>query len=826
MIAQVRRDLAYAARTLRRRPGLTSGVVLTLGLGVFGATALARAVVETAFLTPPGAAVDGLYAATRVQNDDTTTSQLTLGRILALQREKPETLEAVAIDAGTWQVTLGHDDREGRFPVGFVDGYYASSLRLGLQAGRWIGPDDNRLGSNVVVLGDQLRQRWFAGRLDETIGSSLDLNGRPFTVIGIADPEFRGLAPAISTPIAWVPLTTREALSPEPAASVLGIIKPKAGSSVPELVARIGSIPQMAAGRVRPGVTPLAGALRDRASMNRAMLLAAMVVVLWLTCCASVANLLLARAAERRTEIAVRLSLGASRRQIDRLFLSEGLILSTLAATLGVLFTWAVWWVWRSRGAGLPGADYSSTAGWIVWLLPSVATTWVSTLAVAVGTGRVLARAAPASLASGSGTVAGSRSLGRVRMALVAFQVAVGLQAALGAGLYMERLNQVRRDAPVPTEDIFDSHLLATAQVDFKTAGYDAERAARFMHRAIDELRRLPGVQNAAVATALPTSEPGDRGYARVRPADAGLDGDHTRAAAWLSLVRIAASPSFFDAAGIRLIDGTTFPEPSGSIVAPVAILSQSAAGALWPGRSAIGRRLILPRPNLEARRLDYEQLTVVGITADPVRRSSTSPIWADRVLFVPFDAASLAPLEGIPPVFVITRSSDPAAQLEPMRRTVRALDPVLALVSASTRDDHEQKRVAALNRVDAAMVAVSFVAVAVSIVSIYALMSFLASARRRELAIRVALGAAPVSIGGLLVRQAIRIVLVGLLPGVLVASIVSRVLQANVVHFMPNNVTTWSGAIVAVLACGVAASFLPARRAARESPAESLRHL
>jgi ABC-type antimicrobial peptide transport system permease subunit len=134
--------------------------------------------------------------------------------------------------------------------------------------------------------------------------------------------------------------------------------------------------------------------------------------------------------------------------------------------------------------------------------------------------------------------------------------------------------------------------------------------------------------------------------------------------------------------------------------------------------------------------------------------------------------------------------------------------------------------RVAALNRVDAAMVAVSALAVAVSIVSIYALISFLAGARRRELAIRVALRAAPASIAGLLVRQAVRVVLFGLLPGVLAASVLSRVLQANVVHFMPNSVSTWSAAIVAVLACGAAASFLPARRAALQSPADGLRDL
>jgi ABC-type lipoprotein release transport system permease subunit len=249
-----------------------------------------------------------------------------------------------------------------------------------------------------------------------------------------------------------------------------------------------------------------------------------------------------------------------------------------------------------------------------------------------------------------------------------------------------------------------------------------------------------------------------------------------------------------------------------------VAVVSEAGAKALWPGQDPIGRKLVVPHPNFELKRLDFDELTVVGVAADPVRRSGTSPIWANRVLFVPLD--------GNQATLIVTRSTDPAAQVEPIRRTVRALDPVVALVNASARENREQLRLAALNRVDAAMAIVSALAVAVSTIGVYGLMSFFASTRKSELAVRMALGASPASITVMMIRQAVRIVLLGLLPGVLAASLLSRVLQAHVVDFMPNDVSTWTASVLLVLLSGVAASYLPARRAASDDPAMRLRHL
>jgi predicted permease len=688
---------------------------------------------------------------------------------------------------------------------------YFDVAQLGMVVGRGFRADEDH--AQVIVLGHRLWQRRFAGD-PAIVGKSITLSGRPYTVVGVAPVGYRGIDFVLDAEF-WVPLGNGPQLNPtEPKREAreyhwLAVIgRLSAGTTTQQADAELRTIATRLA-TAYPATDKgngfrfeQAGSLppRDRGAILT--FLAALSIVVLLVLCiagANVANLLLAQAAERSKEMAVRLTLGASRGALQRLMLMESVILALGGGLFG--FALSLWATQALSAFHLPAPiplDLNIHADWRVLLY---------TFVLSVGAG-VFLGIAPAWAAShpilssalkGEAGIAGKRRRWSMRSVLVVSQVAMSVVLLCATGLF---LRSMQRASGI---DIgFRSRGVLITSVDPRVNGYTAAQTVQFLRQLRERVAALPGVSAAVCTDILPLSGGGRSDGFTVVGQQAGK--------ADVPIVDLyMATSGYFDAMGIQRIAGRDFgnESPNGP---RVAIVDQEFVTKVLGGKDAIGQRV-------EGGGVTYE---IVGVVRDIKSRTleSTRP-----VLF-----RSLEQTAGSDPAFfgysvlVRTGGGDYAALESAVRQEIHALDPAMATFNELTMEEHLRDALF-LPRLAATLFGVFGVSgVLLAAVGLYGVMSYAVSRRTKEIGIRMALGAQVDGVQKMIVGQGMRLAAIALVLGLGAAFAVARLFASFLYGVRTDDALTFVSVPVLLGVVVLIASWIPARRAARVDPMVALR--
>jgi putative ABC transport system permease protein len=872
-VSRLFRDFRYAARQLRRTPGFTVIAVVTLALGIGASTAVFAFVNALVFRPIGSAKIDDVYipfsAGRPPMRTNPGASQpaevrprpLTTTDFRAFLASPPAAVAAVTA-LGTSDVTIRMPGRAQRVRAEGIAGDYRAVFGLTVQAGRFVDAGDDAGALANVVVSDRLWRRWFGGDRSGVGRATITVNNQPLTIVGVTPAGYGGHGGTAWSGIdVWMPLSVWRAMSLERQRASLEqaiarqpalegqrnlqsqrnleslrnldaqrdvmsgqiYLRARPGTATPAVAAAFEALysPTFPDGNPnRGGVRVIA--IRDlmagdsRIAMGRVIVgLGALVLI---AACANLANLLYARGAKRAGEVAVRLSLGGRPVDIFRLFVAETTILSGVATAIGLTLAAAALQLTGAGSTSLAGPRSSRSRP---DLMNSEITPDVETLLFALAAGSLVAlgvgfltawrasRVPPLQTLAAAGVPGGVTPRSRRwRVALVAVQVTAAVLLMIGTGLY------VRRAAESLTQTVrFDTAGITAARIDLSLHAYTETRGRAFYQEVLNRVRALPGVESATLTDGLP-------GYAYVseRRPNFLIISEPTALQTITTARRVTAAyagvaDGFFEALGVRLLRGRAL-QPADRYGAPlVAVVCESLAARLWPGEEPIGKRLMFGN--------EGHWRTVVGLSSDPIVSSKDTPYGcASCVAFVPWDQRYA------PQMLIMARSARPAALVEPMTAAVRAVDAEVAIQEAAPLDDSLLAWVRPERAEAALMGSLGVLALVIASLGVYGVVSFLVSSRTREFGIRLALGATPRRVVGMVLDHALHLMLVGLLPGVLIASLGSRILENRIRDLMPNDIPTWIVVPLLVLVVGLVAGYIPARRASRIDPTVALREL
>jgi putative ABC transport system permease protein len=809
------RDLRFAHRTLLARPAHALTAVLTLALAI-GANVAMFAIVEGVLLAPlPYRDPEALVAVAETVKDGDASN---LGYLTFLDlRDRSRSFERLAAVSQSTATLLDPSREAARVSAMRVSHGYFEMLGVRPALGRAFAEGEDRPGSarRVAILGDSLWRRRFDAD-PAILGRPLDVGGVPYVVVGVLPRGFEDLVAARQ-------YTGAELFFPlgyDPAASFacrtcrhLGVYGRLAPGTSVERAER--EVDRLLSGLEAEHPTEYAGAGARVTPLADVFLgpVRPVLLVLWagvgallLVALAHVANLLLLRASERTREIAVRTALGVTRGRLARQLLTESLLLALLGAALGLLLAAAAIRVVVAVGPDeLPRLQ-------AVGLLD--ARVFGFALALTAGCGvvlglvplRQLLREAPAAAVPGRATA--PPGAWRLRSALVATNVALAALLLVGSGLLARSLGGLLAVTPG-----FDTKGVLTLQLWLSgerfSRGENAEQvaaAAGFYDELLRRARALPGVTAASAVTTLPLGG-GVDGYG-LHVAGRPLANPEEAPSA----DRFVVAPQFFAALRIPLRRGRLLDERDGQGAPPVVVINRTAAEELFPGEDPIGRQVSLGPPTAEKR-------TIVGVVGDVRHHGLDVPVGYQ--VYVP--QAQWAWAETFLTVVVRTEK-DPASLAEPLRQAVRALDAAQPVTNVRPYDDVARASTATRRLAAGLLVAFAAAALLLSVVGLYGALGVFVSQRRREIGVRLALGAGAGAIGRLVAAQGLKPAVLGLLLGLGFAALSVGALRSLLFEVRPLDPSTFAGAALGLLAAAAAACSLPAWRAARLDPAATLR--
>jgi predicted permease len=834
--------LQLAVRHLRRAPGFTAVATLTLALGI--ATLTTFAALEAAWQFRPASAIrlDRTQVAVFRDRRSGQVHGLTLDELRAIEAAPPLGARAGAI-VDTFIAIAGVPGSFERVSAQSLEGDFASTIDLRAIGGRMLGPDDDRIGAQAVaVISERLWRQWFAASPEAFVHGAITINGQKFALVGAAPRGFNGLA--FSTAEIWIAQRHHADVLPGtplpqiPVQTTLVRAAPGADASLADGLARVlASMPAPATPAPDAPHLPFdqfdrsqqqlslerADAdyrLGRRGTATQAVFLLALAALTLVLACANVANMFHARALSRRGEVAVRLSLGATARDLFALVAAEAVVIGSLASIVGFGLATAV-----LRVIALASTETSSR---MAPLPPDALRPDTLTFLAAFGAGLVAAisigavstwRADRLSLSTllAAGAPTATHKGRRTRLALVVVQVACAVVLVMGSGvIHADTTNRVkvRDDRHDEVRIRYDAALLSTTGLDLGLQSYSPAHIRVFADRLVSALSARPDIEHAALASGLP----GGRGAWLTRlvaepPAHA------TGAGREFNAETFAVTPGFLSTLGLHLRDGRDF-QPNDRDGGPrVAIVSASVAAHLFPNGSALGQPV-----RFGQRATTYSDglwRTVVGVVDDPIRSPVDIPsIEGARIVLEPFDQHPAQPMQ------VLTRSRSASSAIAPVQRAIHVVDPDVATFDAGPALTSELTWVRSDSEIRLLMGSLAGLALLIASLGIYGVMAYLVGARTREIGVRLALGASRGQITRLVVDEAIHVVLLGLLPGVFIVAVAERLLEAQILSLMPNDISTWVIVPLLILGTGVLAAYAPARRASRVDPNAALRSL
>lgn len=803
MIDALRQDLRFALRQLRRSPGFTAVAVATLALGIAANTTV-FSMVDAVLVRPLPFADPGRVVA--VSSVDAARPGLTLNM------SYPDYLDVRAgvkafqdVAVWDWQPYNLRSGATASFVGGArVSGSFFSTLGVAPLLGRSFTADDDRAGAApVLLLSEELWKSRFGARPD-VVGSTVRLDGTAYTVIGV---EPSGIGFPERTRL-WVPLRTTPEHSPRTARYLGAIARLAPGATTESARHELGAV----AANLARAYPDIHGGLGFQISGLRQellgdgltplfVLLLGAVGVLLLIVCSNLANLLLARGARRERELAVRVALGASRGRLVRQLLTESVALGVGGAGLGwLLGQWGSTIVQRTIPVEIPAwihlepdlrvlafvSAVSVAAVLLFGLVPAILTTRRNM-------GRALREA------SGRTTEA---ARARVRSGLVVAEVALSLTLLVGAGLV---LRSVLALATVNPGFEPGGRLVATTALAPAVYGSDSSRIG-FYHGLLRKARAIPGVREAGVVSRLPL-----RGSSNsyTFTADGQDQAEYRRNPPVLTN---SVSPGYFRAAGISLLRGRAFEETDDADAAPVGIINREMADRYWPGGEALGKRIKYGEPDGH-----MPWIRIVGVVED-VRHKHL-----DRAptiqLYRPYPQEPTSRL-GI----VLHATGDPNTLRPALTAALGAVDPDQAFYDMMTLDQVVSEAGWQWRFFSELFWIFGALAAFLAALGLYGVLSFGVVSRRRELGIRLALGAGPRDVERQVVWGGARLFAVGALLG-LAAGVVLNRLMASALYGVSSLDLPTLGAVLALLAVVAAAAvWIPARRATRVDPLSVLR--
>ena len=817
MLEAIRRDLRFAARGLWRSPGFTAITVATLALGI-GANTAIFSVVNAVLLRPLAYRDPGQLVALR--------GVVEVRGLNDVRNSAPEyqdfrgEIPALADVAAAWPISINLTalgDPE-RIQAAVVSSNYFQVLGTAPALGRDFTADDDqgRIGYVVIISWDLFQHRFGGDR--SVIGKTVRLDDDPMTIIGVMPPGFRHPLENGASPMeVWCPVelgnTDPQFIGDRRARvfEVIGRLKP--GATVTEAQAQLDALSTRLESRYpevypaalgwRAAALPLSERVVGDVRPALLVLLGAVAFVL-LIGCANVANLMLARATGRGREIAIRTALGGDRLRIVRQLLTESLLLAAMGGALGLLIA-----VWGTSALGRLAALYLPRAREITIDGPVLAFTAVLILVTGIAFGLFPAlQASRPDLQdvlkdSAKGSAGGGRT--RMRAVLVVAEVAVALVLLAGAGLLLRSFQRL-----VAVDPGFDPERLLTMQVwlpvpndNAKGRYFTQEQRLGFYDRAVAAVRQVPGVTGAALVSRLPYS---GRNDARFK-----IEGRPVSDAQLLPSAEVRlVSPDYFRTMAIPVLQGETMPDGVDSLSSTYALVNRTLAEREWKGQSPIGQRIQLVG-------LGGPTATIVGVVNDVRQGSPDQPPLPEFYL-------SYRLVAGQEMSLVVRTAGDPDALADRVVQSIRSVDPtqpvfgVKSMARLLANAEAERRFSLLLLSLFAA------IALLLSSLGIYGVMAYSTSQRRHEIGIRMALGAATPDVLRLVLRQGMRLVLLGLAIGLFGAWALSRVLAGQLYGISARDPFTYVAVALLLGTVAFAATWLPARRATRVDPMISLR--
>jgi putative ABC transport system permease protein len=803
-------DVSYGLRVLRKSPGVTFVAVISLALGIGANTAIFSVVNSTLLKSLPYAEPDRvvlLWGDSPAQ--DNHRNQVSSTDVDDWRRQN-QVFEDVST-FGDWSATFtGAGDPE-RVPGTQVGEGFFRVMRGTPMLGRTFLPEEQEDGKDyVIVLGHGLWQRRFGGD-PSVVGRTVSLGGRPYTVVGVMPAEFRPLPVSLNNPQGQFYRPVGEAHSEtergsrhlraigrlkdgvtiEQAQAEMSVIAARLESAHPEYNTgygiRLVTLSEDTVGGLRSALLALFGA----------------VVFVLLISCANVGNLLLARSSARRKEFAVRAALGAGRGRIVRQLLTESVLLALAGGAAGLLL--ALWGIGLVESLGsrvtplLAGVrvDYGVLAF----------TAAVSVLAgIAFGLAPALQVSSPdlnETLKAGGRSGDGGGRGARLRSALIVAEMALALVLLAGAGLLIKSVVRLRA-----VDAGFNTSNLLTMNLALPSSRYpDGAARAAFFERLARKVGSLPGVEAAAFTSVLPLSGSFDGRALAVEDAPVPR-GQETNVDLYV------ATQGYLRAMQTPLVAGRDFEERDGADAPPVALVSETAARRLWPGRTPLGRRIKFPGSEKEPQ----PWRTVVGVVRDVKQygldREDSMQMYLPEAQF-PVSFMTM----------VVRARSDAPALLGEVRREVGEADKELAVFGVATMGQLLADSVA-LRRFSMLLLGVfAALAVALAGVGVYGVVSYSVAQRTREIGVRVALGARPRDVVRLVLGRGLGLAGLGIALGLAGGLALTQVISSLLFGVGARDLLTFASvaaviALVALLAC-----LVPARRATKVDPMVALRH-
>jgi predicted permease len=805
------KDLRYAFRSLVKRPGFTIVAILTLALGI-GINTTVFSLANSVFLRqlPVASPQNLVWIFSNRDNPNSYPDYLEY-------QQQTELFDGVM--AYDWiGLNLGSNGQSERVEGTVVSGNYFDVLGVKAELGRTFLPDEDK--TPVAVISHNLWQRRFNS--DATVvGKSMVLNGVQFTIVGVAPHDFVGTEEAFPRQI-WIPLMMQASVRPGPANTFnnrnvrnlnvmarlkhgvtlrqaqagMNVVASRLAQNYPESN-REFQIALYTAGNGRP-------AFRAMLKPITQILLGVVGLILLITC-ANVANLLLARAARRRKEVAIRLTLGATRTRLIRQLLTESIVLAVAGGLAGLILNfWLVNLLTALKPAVPLPVNVEFHTDWRVL-------TFTLLLSVLAGIIFGLVPALQASkhdlvpaLKDHSQQLGDRRRMFSLRNALVIGQVALSIVVLIGAGLFLRSLNHARAINPG-----FDAEHILTLSFNTAAQKYDATKAEQFYQQLSNRVQALPGVQSVSLAQSAPLSY----FYSPAFSSPVFVEGHEPPQGEDPPFVgNNAIGPNYFRTLGVPLLSGREFTDGDRKGAPAVAIVNESLVRELFLNTNPIGQRLHVL---LRGQPSSWE---VIGVVKDSKYRSLGED--AMPYIFLPY-------LQNPQPAMAlhVQTSGNPRDLAAAVRREVQALDPNLPAFNVMSLADNIDISLFP-SRFGAVLLGVfGFLALLIASIGIYGVMSYGVSERTHEMGIRMALGARGRDVMRLVISQGMWLALIGVAIGAGLALAVTRVVKSYLYDVSVTDPLTFIGIALLLIGVALLACYVPASRATKVDPLEALRY-